>query len=560
MVSLPLIVTLQSLHKRSQSGHLWLETGMSDFFQTDSATNLTEFSVSELSGSIKRTVETAFDHVRVRGEISGYRGPHSSGHAYFALKDDKARIDAVIWKGNFGRLKFRPEEGMEVIATGKITTFPGSSKYQIVIENLEPAGAGALMALLEERRRRLAAEGLFDQGRKQLLPYMPKVIGVVTSPTGAVIRDILHRIADRFPVHVIVWPVKVQGEGSGEEVANAIRGFNAIAPGSAIARPDVLIVARGGGSLEDLWSFNDEIVVRAAADSDIPLISAVGHETDWTLIDHAADVRAPTPTGAAEMAVPVRADLEAQLAGLAARLSGSTTRQMDNRRQGLRALVRALPSFDQLLALPRRRFDEAASGLGRGLELNTLNKRRGFERIASGLRLDMLVHRLQVQRQTLAERMQRADRIVERRLLQATARVSSFDSALRALPVRLLGQVERQKERVSGISRRADTAVLHRMAQNRSGLAAHERILQSLSYKNVLKRGYAVIRDEENRTLTRAEAISSGMFVSMEFADGRVSAVTTDETGAASPAEAAAPKKKPAKPASSNPTDQGSLF
>jgi exodeoxyribonuclease VII large subunit len=560
MVSPSLIVTLQSLHKRSQTGHHWLETGMSNFFESDSGSNLTEFSVSELSGSIKRTVETAFDHVRVRGEISGYRGPHSSGHAYFSLKDDKARIDAVIWKGSFSKLKFRPEEGMEVIATGKITTFPGSSKYQIVIENLEPAGAGALMALLEERRRRLAAEGLFDQGRKQLLPFMPRVIGVVTSPTGAVIRDILHRIADRFPVHVIVWPVKVQGDGSGEEIANAIRGFNAIAPGSAIARPDVLIVARGGGSLEDLWSFNDEIVVRAAADSDIPLISAVGHETDWTLIDHAADVRAPTPTGAAEMAVPVRADLQAQLAGLAARLAGSTTRQMDNRRQGLRALVRALPSLDQLLALPRRRFDEAASGLGRGLELNTLNKRRAFERIASGLRLDMLVHRLQVQRQALTERMQRADRIVERRLLQATSRVSSFDSALRSLPVRLLGQVERQKERVTGISRRADTAVLHRMAQNRSGLAAHERILQSLSYKNVLKRGYAVIRDEENRTLTRAEAISSGMFVSMEFADGRVSAVTTDEAGASSPTETSAPKKKPTKPASSTPTDQGSLF
>jgi exodeoxyribonuclease VII large subunit len=560
MVSPSLIVTLQSLHKRSQTGHHWLETGMSNFFESDSGSNLTEFSVSELSGSIKRTVETAFDHVRVRGEISGYRGPHSSGHAYFSLKDDKARIDAVIWKGSFSKLKFRPEEGMEVIATGKITTFPGSSKYQIVIENLEPAGAGALMALLEERRRRLAAEGLFDQGRKQLLPFMPRVIGVVTSPTGAVIRDILHRIADRFPVHVIVWPVKVQGDGSGEEIANAIRGFNAIAPGSAIARPDVLIVARGGGSLEDLWSFNDEIVVRAAADSDIPLISAVGHETDWTLIDHAADVRAPTPTGAAEMAVPVRADLQAQLAGLAARLAGSTTRQMDNRRQGLRALVRALPSLDQLLALPRRRFDEAASGLGRGLELNTLNKRRAFERIASGLRLDMLVHRLQVQRQALTERMQRSDRIVERRLLQATARVSSFDSALRTLPVRLLGQVERQKERVTGISRRADTAVLHRMAQNRSGLAAHERILQSLSYKNVLKRGYAVIRDEENRTLTRAEAVSSGMFVSMEFADGRVSAVTTDETGAASPTERSAPKKKTAKPALSTPTDQGSLF
>ncbi|MFN6985536.1 MAG: exodeoxyribonuclease VII large subunit, partial [Rhizobium oryzihabitans] len=246
---------------------------MSDIFSHAALSNLAEFSVSELSGSIKRTVETAFDQVRVRGEISGYRGPHSSGHAYFSLKDDRARIDAVIWKGTFSRLKFRPEEGMEVIATGKVTTFPGSSKYQIVIESLEPAGAGALMALLEDRRRRLAAEGLFDPERKRRLPFMPHVIGVVTSPTGAVIRDILHRISDRFPVHVVVWPVKVQGEGSGEEVANAIRGFNALQPGGEIARPDVLIVARGGGSLEDLWSFNDEIVVRAAAESEIPLIS-----------------------------------------------------------------------------------------------------------------------------------------------------------------------------------------------------------------------------------------------------------------------------------------------
>src|SRR6188768_3756180 len=235
---------------------------MSNAFENDSPSNLSEYSVSELSGSIKRTVENAFDQVRVRGEISGYRGPHSSGHAYFSLKDDRARIDAVIWKGSFSKLKFKPEEGMEVIATGKVTTFPGSSKYQIVIENLEPAGAGALMALLEERRRKLGAEGLFDQDRKQALPYLPRVIGVVTSPTGAVIRDILHRISDRFPVHVVLWPVKVQGEGSGEEVAAAIRGFNALGPGDAIRRPDVLIVGRGGGSLEDLWSFNDEIVVR----------------------------------------------------------------------------------------------------------------------------------------------------------------------------------------------------------------------------------------------------------------------------------------------------------
>lgn len=532
---------------------------MSDIFSQSSLSNLTEFSVSELSGSIKRTVETAFDQVRVRGEISGYRGPHSSGHAYFSLKDDRARIDSVIWKGTFSRLKFRPEEGMEVIATGKITTFPGSSKYQIVIESLEPAGAGALMALLEERRRKLAAEGLFDQGRKRRLPYMPHVIGVVTSPTGAVIRDILHRISGRFPVHVLVWPVKVQGEGSGEEVANAIRGFNALPQGGQIPRPDVLIVARGGGSLEDLWSFNDEIVVRAAAESEIPLISAVGHETDTTLIDYAADVRAPTPTGAAEMAVPVRADLEAQLSGLAARLSGSTSRQMDNRRQGLRALVRALPSLDQLLALPRRRFDEASGGLGRGLELNTMNKRRSFERAASGLRPDVLAHGLRQQRQRINERMQRAEALVERRFLQAQSRVSSSDSSLRALPARLLGQLERQKERLAGSVRRADTAVLHRMAQNRSGLAAHERILQSLSYKNVLKRGYAVIRDEDNRPLTRAAAVASGANISLEFADGRVSAVAGGE--AASVPEASVPaKRKVAKTPSAEPGDQGNLF
>ncbi|RYG96989.1 MAG: exodeoxyribonuclease VII large subunit, partial [Alphaproteobacteria bacterium] len=241
------------------------------FFETDSPTNLVEYTVTELSGSIKRTIEGAFDQVRVRGEISGYRGPHSSGHAYFALKDDRARLEAVIWKGSFSKLKTRPEEGMEVIATGKITTFPGSSKYQIVIESLEPAGVGALMALLEERKRKLQSEGLFDAARKQLLPHMPTVIGVVTSPTGAVIRDILHRISDRFPLHVIVWPVRVQGDGAGPEIANAIRGFNEFEPGGPISRPDVLIVARGGGSLEDLWCFNDEVVVRAASGSEIPL-------------------------------------------------------------------------------------------------------------------------------------------------------------------------------------------------------------------------------------------------------------------------------------------------
>src|SRR5205809_330767 len=254
----------------------------------ESQANVAEFTVSELSAALKRTVEDNFGYVRVRGEISGYKGPHGSGHVYFALKDQTAKIDGVIWKGVFGRMRIKPEEGLEVIVSGRLTTYPNRSSYQIIVETLEPAGVGALMALLEERKRKLAAEGLFDEARKQLLPYLPEVIGVITSPTGAVIRDILHRLADRFPRRVVVWPVKVQGDGSAEEVAAAIVGFNAL-PHRAIPRPDLLIVARGGGSIEDLWSFNEEIVVRAAADSMIPLISAVGHETDVTLIDFVAD-------------------------------------------------------------------------------------------------------------------------------------------------------------------------------------------------------------------------------------------------------------------------------
>ena len=295
--------------------------------------NVVELTVSELSAALKKTVEETFSYVRLRGEISGYRGPHSSGHVYFALKDDSARIDAIIWKGVFGKMRIRPEEGLEVVVTGRITTYPGRSTYQIVIETLEPAGLGALMALLEERRRKLAAEGLFDEARKQLIPFMPRAIGVVTSPTGAVIRDILHRLADRFPRPVLVWPVRVQGDGAAEEIAAAIRGFNALPERGPLARPDVLIVARGGGSLEDLWCFNEEIVVRAVADSMIPLISAVGHETDITLIDFAADRRAPTPTAAAEMAVPVRAELLAQVATLAARQVACWQRGIDIRRK-----------------------------------------------------------------------------------------------------------------------------------------------------------------------------------------------------------------------------------
>src|SRR5579885_524815 len=285
----------------------------------ESLINAPEFTVSELSSALKRTVEDNFGHVRVRGDITGFRGAHSSGHCYFALKDENAKIEAVIWKGTHYRMRFKPQEGLEVIATGKLTTYPNSSKYQIVIESLEPAGIGALMALMEERKKKLAAEGLFDEARKQLLPWLPEVIGVVTSPTGAVIRDILHRLEDRFPRRVLVWPVKVQGDGAAEQIAAAIRGFNALPEGGALPRPDLIIVARGGGSLEDLWSFNEEIVVRAAAASMISLISAVGHETDFTLLDFVADWRAPTPTAAAERAVPVRSELMARLADLGMR-------------------------------------------------------------------------------------------------------------------------------------------------------------------------------------------------------------------------------------------------
>src|SRR6266513_2369590 len=305
--------------------------------------NIPEWTVSELSAALKKTVEDAFGYVRVRGEISGFRGPHSSGHCYFSLKDQGAKVEAVIWRSALARMRIKPEEGLEVRVTGRLTTYPNKSTYQIVIETLEPAGVGALMALLEERKRKLAAEGLFDEARKQLLPFLPGIIGVVTSPSGAVIRDILHRLADRFPRRVLLWPVKVQGEGSAAEVAAAIEGFNALPEhGSSMRppRPDLIIVARGGGSLEDLWWFNEEIVVRAAAASLIPLISAVGHETDVTLIDFAADRRAPTPSAAAEMAVPVRSELLLQVDSCARRSLACWRRSQERRFTELRAATR----------------------------------------------------------------------------------------------------------------------------------------------------------------------------------------------------------------------------
>jgi exodeoxyribonuclease VII large subunit len=522
---------------------------MSDLFSSDSRTNATEYTVSEISGALKRTVEDAFGNVRVRGEISGYRGPHSSGHAYFALKDDKARLEAVVWKGTMARLKFRPEEGMEVIATGRLTTFPGSSKYQIVIDNLEPAGAGALMALIEERKRRLAAEGLFAESRKRRLPFMPRTIGVVTSPTGAVIRDIVHRIKDRFPLHVIVWPVRVQGETAGAEVTAAVNGFNALAAGGPIPRPDVLIVARGGGSLEDLWGFNDEALARAVAASSIPVISAVGHESDWTLIDFVADMRAPTPTGAAEIAVPVKADLEATVASLAARLRACMSRSLDRRRHTLRASARALPSADQLLALPRRRFDEATSRLGRALVVNTERKRG---RLGS-LRLSpaMLSRRIGEARKIIVRDLSRARAALRGRLREDKARFSRAQARLRPEPIARRQKLSR--DALTALSRRHDLSIGLRIERLRNRVTQAERLLSTLSHQAILERGFALVSDAGGTLVKRASDVHPGAALSIQFADGATEAVATGAERRLKPAQKPQPRAK-------DPGSQGSLF
>lgn len=484
------------------------------------SSNIAEYSVSEISGAIKRTMEDTYGYVRVRGELGRISRP-ASGHVYLDLKDERAVLSGVIWRGQASRLKIQPEQGMEVIASGKITTFPGQSKYQMVIDTLEPAGVGALMALLEERRKTLAAEGLFAAERKRPLPALPRVIGVVTSPTGAVIRDILHRISDRFPLHVLVWPVRVQGETCGAEVANGIAGFNRLPPDGAIPRPDLIIVARGGGSLEDLWGFNDEAVVRAAAASDIPLISAVGHETDWTLIDHAADLRAPTPTGAAEFAVPVRAELLASVDDLARRQVAALLRLARTRRTELRAAAAALPSPRDLLALPRQRLDTSGERLAPALNA-TLRDRRN-------------------------------------RFTAATARLSPHALA-RGLGI--------ARERLAGFEGRLARAHTQRLAAERARLSASAKLLDSLSYKNVLARGYALVRDADGQPIRSAKGVVPGARIGIEFGDDtRLDAVAGGDGPSPAPSDDA-PAKPAAKPrrakakaaaAKSAPT-QGTLF
>lgn len=461
--------------------------------------NARPYSVSELAFALKRTLEDAYGFVRLRGELSKVTH-HSNGHVYLTLKDDKAAIDGVVWKGQVRALNVRPEQGLEVVVTGRITTYPAGSRYQIVVETMEAAGIGALLAQLERLKARLAEEGLFEAARKKPLPSMPSVIGVITSPTGAVIRDILHRIRDRWPCHVVVWPVVVQGDQAAAQVCAAIEGFNRLEPGAALPRPDVLIVARGGGSVEDLWAFNDETLARTAAASLIPLISAVGHETDTTLIDFVSSMRAPTPTAAAELATPVLAELRAAIADYDRRLSRCGGRALEDRRQRLAGAARGLPRPADLLALASQRFDHAAGRLGAGLQRNVAAHAHDLARVASPLKPGLLRRPNALKADKLAELWSRLQPCAERRLTREKERLVSLDKL--------------------------------RLSFNPDG---------------PLKRGFARVHRADGSLARSAPALASGEAVRLVFHDG--------ERGAVVDAEA----RPSAKPKAAKP-EQGDLF
>ncbi len=460
---------------------------------TQDETNQPVYSIGEISQALKRTVEGVFSHIRVRGEISGLTRA-ASGHMYLSLKDADAVLDGVCWRGTAGRLKFQPEDGMEVVASGRLSTYPGRSRYQIIIDSLEVAGEGALLKMLEERRKKLLAEGLFDEDRKKNIPYIPEVIGIVTSPTGAVIRDILHRLGDRFPSRVLLAPVIVQGDGAPVQVAAAIEGFNRLSPGCPVPRPDLLIVARGGGSLEDLWAFNEEVVVRAAADSGIPLISAIGHETDTTLIDFAADLRAPTPTAAAEMAVPVRAELMAGTADLGARLLGAMSRQIDHQGTRLGGLARGLPDPRRLTEEASQRLDDKAERLRNAPANFLITRRASLQALAGGL----------------------------------------------ISPAR---QITEKTELLVARARAAQGAMGNFLETRTQSLSNLQRLLDGLSYERVLERGFALINDAATgAALTSASQASPGTSLGIRFSDGQVSAQVVDQGGKKKPAPG---KRKP---------------
>ena len=502
--------------------------------------NTPEFTVSELAFSLKRTVEETFGHVRVRGEL-GRVTIAKSGHCYLDVKDDKAVINSIIWKGVMNRLSMRPEEGMEVICEGKLSTYPGRSNYQLIIDKMELAGAGALMALFEKRKKMLAAEGLFAAERKRDLPFMPKTIGVVTSPTGSVIRDILHRIEDRFPSHVLVWPVLVQGDRAAEQITQAIKGFN---QAEGFARPDVLIVARGGGSMEDLWCFNEESVARAAAASDIPLISAVGHETDWTLIDFVADYRAPTPTGAAEVAVPVREDWMETIADYGLRITRGLRRNVNEKKTALSAA--RLPRLEGVIAAPQQRLDLAVARLPKP------------ERLFEPMRQRLRVQRLPPLKSLLTE----FSRSLEVTLARLTPALSASqnrhasrltNAAQRLRPEPIQRNAARQTQTLSQIAARTEQAINRKIDQDKQRLAKAAQLLDAYSYQGVLERGYALVQTEAGDVVRSKDSVTAGEGVTLTFADGKRGAVIE---GAAVKKSAPKPKPKPKAPA----TPQGDLF
>ena len=437
--------------------------------------NAPEFSVSELSNVLKRMIEGEFSNVRIRGEVGRVSRP-ASGHLYFDLKDDKSVIASVTWKGQASKLATQPEEGLEVVATGKITTFAGQSRYQMIVSEMSVAGIGALMAQLEKRKKKLEVEGLFDKKIKKEIPYLPEIIGVITSPSGAVIRDILHRLSDRFPRKVLLWPVSVQGESCAPDVTAAINGFNKLTPGGAMPRPELIIVARGGGSIEDLWGFNEESVVRAASESEIPLISAVGHETDTTLIDLASDLRAPTPTAAAEYAVPVRADLMGWLSSMEERRVRSLSSSLEIKRQRLKDLSRGLPAPADLVAMAAQRLDTVSDRLPRALSAVSNNKRTLLLQTSAGLR----------------------GRLLQNKLIDRTKEMNRFVKSIEA-NIRLIIQ------------------------RNQSALDGLERIRQTLGYEATLRRGYTVVRNKDGKLITRLKEADVNKELEIEFYDGKTS-------------------------------------
>ncbi len=477
--------------------------------------NVAEYTVAEISLKVKSTVEDNFGRLRVRGEVSRVSKPRS-GHVYFSFKQDGHTLDAVIWRSTAQRLPKLPEEGMEYLATGKLTTFSGNSRYQMIVDKIEPAGKGALLELLEELKAKLRGEGLFDESRKKPLPELPEIIGVVTSPTGAVIQDILHRLRDRFPRRVLVWPVIVQGENCAREVAEAIRGFNDLNSAQAIPKPDVLIVARGGGSVEDLWGFNEEIVARAVFDSAIPVISAIGHETDTTLIDFVADVRAPTPTAAAEIAVPVQRDLVQRLDALSLRVAATIGRGIARKRQRLSDLSRLLPKASSLLAANSQRLDFAASRLSGAVQAKLQVRRLAVARLHGGLRPS---NRTQEARRNLDRLGSRLDSCYSDSCRRSRYR---FQGIASRLAVRLLERsIGEKSARLLTTGERASRSYSAKVRASRTKVDGLDRLRISLGYKQTLKRGFSVVRTRNDIVKSKAAA-SRATALEIEFYDGKL--------------------------------------